>query len=588
MNSGGSKTKVLILHPSDTLPTRLSRSHYDLILDLGRAPLATYERWRLQAGCPVTSIYDFVKQEEDLRLVKTLMQRGNGVVDDMGIDWWSVLSPSVVPWLRQLILTHRASKSIHGECDLYSSRRDYRSDALHLLLGGRLTNLEGSFQAGARRLRHYSEVFSKLDLKQILQITQDKFDGEHSIRRRCAKRRPISDRPLIVLPSAYINVSRTALSYAASSPEEQFLLVCARNNARVRDLPANVQMISLDSYFTAPKPGEIAALLNLWNGVKSRLIASAPEYESAASVGLLDRIPALIRWGITIRDAWSHLFESVNVRACFSADHNNPYTGIPLLLARHAGIPAVACHHGALDSGMAITTHDADFYVAKTEMERDYMTRVCGIAEEKVIDIAPGCRSNAALPSSDLRTKAWLVFFSEPYDVSSWRTHEVYAELLPYLSSLAENCGLELVFKLHPFETIAGHRNLLRRLVPAGKLRQIEIIAGPIDEKLWNNVRFAVTVESSVALECASRGIPIFLCGWLQDSFTGYVRQYERFGVGYVLKAAAQLAGIPHLLESRPLEFNAHPTLLCPVAPEVLHDLLAGGLPSQPQVAARG
>ncbi len=570
--------KVLVLHPQDGLTSAVCRGGYDLVVDLGRAPSATYEGWSQQAGCPVIGLSDFADADGDLSRTRSQMQLGaNYLIDRMGIDWWSVLSPEIAPQLQQLILIQRLAKHISKDCDVCSSRSDYRSAALHGILGGRLINLEGSFRGVTRRLRHYSEVASKFNSTQIFQIAQDKFDKEHAIRRRLARRGSGSTQPSILLPSAYINVSRTALSFAALLPDEPFLLVCARDSAKVQDLPENVRMISLNSFFDAPDLRELSSLLDVWATLKTRLVSSAPEYRSAAAVGVFDRIPSLIQWGTTIRDAWRRLFEWENVRACFCADHNNPYTRIPLLLAKHAGVPALACHHGALDAMMATTTHDADFYVAKSEMERDYMTRVCGISQEKVVAVRPAGRQRSLrLPEQD---RPWLVFFSEPYEVSSWRMDEVYGELLPQLCSLSETCRLKLVFKLHPFETVKNHRKLLRRHLPSEKARQIEIISGPISQELWQNTRFALTAQSSVAPECAERDIPIFLCGWLRDPFCGYVQQFQRFGVGHLLETVPQITDIPSLLESQPANFEARQNPPNKIGADILRELLATSPP---------
>ena len=64
----------------------------------------------------------------------------------------------------------------------------------------------------------------------------------------------------MLLPSAYVNVSRTAASYAALLPSENFLLVYARNSARLKTLPSNVSTTSLDPYFVPADRDEAAAL----------------------------------------------------------------------------------------------------------------------------------------------------------------------------------------------------------------------------------------------------------------------------------------------------------------------------------------
>jgi hypothetical protein len=213
-------------------------------------------------------------------------------------------------------------------------------------------------------------------------------------------------------------------------------------------------------------------------------------------------------------------------------------------MAQKRGLPVLACHHGALDYQMAIKTNHADVYLAKSEMERDYLLRICSPAPKKIV-VAPRTSSQPA--GVDRHSAPWLVFFTEPYASSGWRSDEVYRDLLPRLCALAQTCGLKLVFKLHPFENIKGQRKMLRRLVPQYE-RHIEVIAGPPSDQLWNNMRFALTVQSSTAVECCALGIPVFLCAWLRDSWAGYLQQYARCGVGHVLGSPEQIDEIPELL----------------------------------------
>jgi hypothetical protein len=407
--------------------------------------------------------------------------------------------------------------------------------------------LEGRFQNVIHRMRHYHEAFSHLDTVEFAQVLADKFDSDHSIRRRFARRARPSGTPVILLPSAYLNVSRVALSYAEQLPVHQFLLVHARNNAKVPSLPPNVRSSSLSPYFVPSDKPETASLLESWNGLRKHLVYGAEVFNMADAMGLLGRFPTLLLWGLALRDAWSQVFESENVTACFSADASNPPSSIPLIMAQKRRLPVLACHHGALDYQMAIKTNHADVHLAKSEIERDYLLRICRLAPEKIV-VAPPVSSK---PPRMLRGSArWLVFFTEPYASSGWRSDEVYRDLLPRLCALAQTCGLKLVFKLHPFESIKGHRKMLRRLVPQHE-RQIEVLAGPPSDQLWSNTRFALTVQSSTAVECCALGIPVFLCAWLRDSWAGYLQQYARFGVGHVLVSPDQISEIPELLANR-------------------------------------
>jgi len=308
--------------------------------------------------------------------------------------------------------------------------------------------------------------------------------------------------------------------------------------------------------------------------LRVRLVAGAPEYSAADATGLFDRIPGLMRWGIAVRDAWKQVFESETVVGCLCADDSNPYTRLPLILAVARGIPTLACHHGAMDSKMAVKVAHADTYLAKGEIERDFLLRSCGVALEKVALGGQGLPSSPEPAKPAARSsEPWLVFFTEPFQAAGWRTDEVYRDLLPRLWSLAQGCGLKLVFKLHPFESIKGHRRILRKYL----LRQepgIGVITGAPLAQLWRNTRFALTVQSTVALQCASLGIPVFLCSWLRDPSSGYVEQFSRFGIGHILESASELSEIPRLLEMKGKTVQMRPALWETMDPAKLRDLL--------------
>lgn len=543
--------KVLLLHPQDAMAQSHLERRWDLVVDAGRAPLATYQRWSQLAGCPVISIYDHAEEIADLYWLRQLLRLGSGrITDQWGIDWWEVLSLEIASDLQQLVLVHRLSKELDAGCELYSSRPQLLATALQRLLNVRLTILESGLRSVVRRAGHAHKLFSHLDAAQFLQVIEDKFDGEHSIRRHFTRRGHRSGQPIILLPSAYSNVSRTAVSYAELLPDHQFLLVHSRSNAKLTSLPTNVHPASLTPYFVRSEKQETASLIESWNSLRKQLIGGAEEFNTADAVGLLERIPTLLRWGIALRNAWNRVFESENVTACLCADDCNPPSSIPLLLARKRGLPALACHHGALNYMMAIKVNHADFYLVKTEMEQDYLKRVCRVDLEKSVIAAPKHAAPLAEQRAAGRSAPWLVFFTEPYQSYGWRSEEVYRDLLPRLNWLAHACGMKLVFKLHPFESIKGHPKMLRRLIPE-RDSGIEVLSGPPSDELWSNTRLALTAQSSVALACTALGIPVFLCAWLRDGYSGYVQQYARFGVGKVLESSEQIASIPRWLTSR-------------------------------------
>jgi hypothetical protein len=497
-------------------------------------------------------------------------------VDQFGIDWWDVLAQSIVPQIQQLILLRRLAAMIAPGSDIYSTRPNFLSLALQALVGGKFVILQSARRRAFQAVRHYVDALQQLDFAQFTQVLQDKFDSNHKIRRLIAARPKSSARPMVLLPSAYVNVSRTAVGYAAMLPDIEFLLLSARNSGRLGTLPANVRQASLDGYFSHIDEVEAVSLRQACTRLRLRLASSAPEFEMAESSGLLASLEQRLNWGLAVRDAWNAVFDSQMITACLCADDSNPYSRLPLFISKNRGIPALACHHGALDSRMAIKKQHADLYLAKSEMERDYLARVCRVATEKIVTGAPSSSQLAARSRNPtLASPSRLIFFTEPYHSSGWRAGEIYRELLPKLVTLARESGLELVFKLHPFESVAGHRRTLRRYLESPAVHQIQIITGPTTAELWQNAKCAVTAQSSVALECSTRGIPIFLCGWLADPCAGYVQQFERFGFGRILRSPQELDQVTNWIASAS-QLESQKSFAKTMDPETLHQLLSG------------
>src|SRR5262249_10164160 len=127
-----------------------------------------------------------------------------------------------------------------------------------------------------------------------------------------------------------------------------------------------------------------------------------------------------------------------------------------------------------------------------------------------------------------------------------------------------------------PFESTVRHRQLLHQFLPGSQESHIKVVSGPASSYLWEHTRFAMTVQSTTAMECAALGIPVFLCAWLRDPFAAYVEQYTRFGIGHRLHFPEEIADIPRLLltqsDARPMSKS----LWQPIDPEELHNLLSG------------
>ncbi len=541
---------VLLLHPEDKFPTQPLALRYDAIVDLGRAPESLYKVMSERLGAPVYSIYDLAVEVHDLQSWRPLLRHGMGiVVDHLGIDWWDVLSILIQPDLQEIRLVLRLAEKLVGCTELVATKRSPIVDALRIQLKSSLRLLGGSKAGRTHAILRRGRAAADLGFVQARQVVYDKYDPHYRWRSKFAKApgRLTKLESLVLLPTAYSNVTKTALSYARMLPEQKFLLAVARESAETSPLPANVEHVQLAAFASKRHDrGELRGLEQKWKQMESALL-NVPEFKLSIEAGILQKGAAWLRRGLSIRDAWQRLLETRSIVGCLSADDSNPYTRLPLLLAERRGIPAVTCHHGALDGRMAFKSLPFSTYLAKGEMEADYLDHICGVDRSR-IQIGAPARPHG---ESDLRwnqSAPWITFFTEPYESDFWRVDAIYREILPRLITIARRLGKSVVMKLHPFESAALRRRLLSQLLTPDDQKLVDVMDGPLSREILNNTWCAITVESTVAFECAASGIPAFLCGWLRHALAGYVSQYVRFGVAELLESADDLLQIPELI----------------------------------------
>lgn len=544
--------RVLLLHPEDNFHGPWKRERWDRVVDLGRAPRSFYDERSAELGCPVSSIYELAIEIDDWRVWRDLLAVGMGrVVDRTGLDWWDVIGLLLQPEMQDIRLALRLAEQLSGCRTLAATRPSILAEALRLRLEIPLQVLQSGVRRRlANRAARYKTALANLSFEQLRQVAYDKYDPHYRWRRWFAASAAPSPESVVLLPSAYSNVSKTALRYARLLPDQQFLLVLARESAAVSSVPANVQTAPLAAFAQGEcDHGELPELENSWMQLE-RSLGEHPELSFPVRLGIVRKGLRWLRWGVPIRDAWSRVLDTHSVAGCLSADDSNPYTRIPLLLANRREIPAVACHHGALDGGMAIKAPCFSTYLAQGEMERDYAERICGVSPDR---IRIGAASSAAEHGPLWRPDApWIVFFTEPYETDLWRAEAVYREVLPRLCAAARASGKTVVLKLHPFETARHRRRLVKATVSESDQKLVTVIEAPLSPEVLRNTWCAVTVESTVAFECASVGIPALLCGWMRHAYSGYALQYARFGVGRLLETPADLLKIPEIVKEAP------------------------------------
>jgi hypothetical protein len=577
-DSHNASMKILLLHSEDDPETGpWAGLPWDSLVDLGIGGKNTYAGWSGQFHCPVTTLDSLRNGFDDFRRVRDLLGLGCGrLTDEHGLDWWEIMSLLLHGELETLILLQRLVPTLASGDEVYVSRPGLHASVLQCLWSGRVEVFPLRRGAARSGLGHYVRVSNKLSAPQIIDVFWDKYDPGYQLRGRLARRRTPSRKPVVLLPTAYVNVSRTGIAYAKSFPRENFLLVTTRQSGWVEDLPKNVAGTWLSSYASVrDRSDENADMENRFQSLL-RELGEVEEFEILIRLGYLDSFPRWFRRGFEVRDAWRNVLDTEPVQAVLCADDSNPYTRLPLLLARARGLPSIACHHGALDGRYVFKHTYGDVIWAKGKMEEDYLVRQCGVPQARVEIGAPALPANwnGLDPTNRPTFRPYLLFISEAYEASGGRPEGFYKDILPPLADLAIATGRKLIVKLHPAESESERAGILARILSSRQMAVTSVVSGPLREDILANAWFGITVLSTVAMECAIRGIPCFLCKWLEFWPYKYVEQFIRFGVGIGLNHPAEIEKIPSYLQQYRVRPEVGEHCWHPAAPGRLRELL--------------
>ncbi len=572
--------KILLVHPDDSVASELATAEmaWDRIVDLGWSGRYFYAQQAAHFGCPVLSIYDLLDHEQHRCRLRELLAVGlDQLVDSESIDWWDAFSGPLYKQFEQLMLASILAEQVPEGAEIFATRPHFVTQALALLIRCQIRILlpkrETRSGIGANR---FLKKISVLGPVQISEIVFDKWDADYRLRRLISPRRSESKARAVLLPSAYVNVSRAQLAYARMLPHRQFLLVVTRASGRRVQLPANVELRSLAAYAPGvlpPTENERVRLLKKWEELQKDRFAAHRVLELATTLHLLDGFPGFLKTGLRVRDAWREVIANEPIEAVFSADEHNPFTRLPTVLAKARNLRTVVCDHGALNLTFGIRRQCSDLYLASGEMAKDYITTWCGVPAEKVLVGAPQ-QSSGSMPSAEKGRRDWIVFFSEPYEVSSGRTQTLYSELLPELCSLARQSNRKVIVKLHPFESLRGRKAMIDKALSAEDRPLVEMREGPMTPDLFERAWFSVTVESSVAVESTTNGVPCFLCAWLDSSWYDYGKQFAKFCAGYQLESPESIRQIPRLLEGIKISDDTQQALHTSISRDCLDSIL--------------
>lgn len=542
---------MFLLHPEDS-PHRgpWRKMQWDLIVDLGISSAFQVRLWEKELNCSILSLGSFRDGIEDPKTANAILRSGLGyLVGDQDLDWWELAALLIHEELETALLISRLCAALPHADEIYASRSSWPISALVAGLNREVKTFGENPNARATgHLAHYRNILRKFSWPQLGEIFLDKYDAGYKWRSRFGSHAVRRGNPVVLVPTAYTNVSRMAADYARMLPDQEFLFVTTRRSAAQFERPSNVRMANLAAYATrSANDEEYSRLLAKWKALRGKL-AQIPELAVLISADRLDFMPGLLRHGLAMRDAWCGVFAAEQVTSVLCGDDSNRYTRVPVMLARKLGIPTVNFHHGAFDGRFLFKSLAAELFLAKSEMERDYLLHVCGLPAGKIALGAPRLQDYVDASGREKREYSHIIFFSEAYETSTARPEDIYRELLTPLLKLARKSGVKLVIKLHPFESAKERQWLIERVFSPEDVDLIDIVAGPLTPDLLLNAWFAITVESTAALDCTLRNVPCFVCEWLVLSSYGYIQQYARFGVGFMLKSLEQIEEIPNIL----------------------------------------
>jgi hypothetical protein len=576
--------KILLVHPDDSLEFGArTGTRWDWAIDLGWAGHHAYAEQSARLGFRVSSIYDagVLGHEQHHRQLRELLALGlDQLVDSESVDWWEAFSVFPQLQLEQLMVLSALAEQIPAHAEIIATSPHLAFRALSLLLQCEIKNLSMERKSDfGHRFRRYAKAAFALRPSQIVEIAFDKWDGDYRLRRHFARPRAASSTPAILLPSGYANVSRAQMMYARMLPHHRFLSVVTRRNGRIPNLPTNVEVRSLASYAARPPAAtktdrEHNLLMTKWLDVQNNLVAKSRVLRVASELHVFDAFANFLKRGLHIRDAWREVFAKESIAAVLSADEYNPDTRLPTLLARARKIHTVFCDHGALNMSFGFRRPVSDAYLVRGEMARDYSVDWCGMPAQKITVGGPA-KTLTSSPPSNRHPKDWIVFYSEAYELSSGRTQTFYAELLPELCWLARQTNRKVIVKLHPFESRRVRKSFVEKALSAEQRGLIEMREGPMTPDLFDRAWISLTVESSVAVESTTNGVPCFLCSWFDASWYDYSKQYAKYSAGYPLDSPQRIREIPQLLEKFQITGATIQNLEKSISPEHLESILS-------------
>ncbi|MFO1316187.1 MAG: hypothetical protein U1F58_11345 [Burkholderiales bacterium] len=382
-----------------------------------------------------------------------------------------------------------------------------------------------SLANSARRLRH--SRFSGAACRAELRLVLDRIDPFH--RRRALLPRGAHRRGGLWFYGTAYTYTTIGLLYEPHFPTPfEFLVENAMTGGRAlreRGRPF-VSVYEFASWADAPKAGEArdaaAALIAHVEGVPlegDEALARSVFVRGAFMHTFLRRLLPSGLFATALFDRWV-----ATVRPDAVIVGNPVFEAYALHAARRRGIPTVLLQHGILGDFCQFIDPPVDHYVVRGEFWKDFLApearrRAC------VLDPSPAIAAPRAAPTD----RASVVFISTPYALQEFLDGRDLDAILAVLVAAAKEAGRELVIRVHPLEQVAHYRTRVRGLLEGmSAAPEVSYSQGPGLDDVLGRAAVAVTLSSTVFLDCLRHRVPIVSFAWHDFSFRA---QIERWGV---------------------------------------------------------
>ncbi len=127
--------KILLVQPEDSpCLGPWVREKWDLVVDLGKSSAFTRASWQERLNLPILQLDSLPRGTQDFDSIRELLRTGrNHLVDELGLDWWDLISVFIYAELEEAVLLGRLAGQLDATAELYSTRPGWPANGVALL-----------------------------------------------------------------------------------------------------------------------------------------------------------------------------------------------------------------------------------------------------------------------------------------------------------------------------------------------------------------------------------------------------------------------------------------------------------------------